>query len=35
LLAYAKNVQVDMTPDEKKQVSAFVELLKETWRRKQ
>lgn len=35
LLAYAKNVRVDMTSDEKKQVSAFVELLKETWRRKQ
>lgn len=35
LLAYPKNARTDMTPDEKKQVSAFVELLKASRRRKQ
>lgn len=35
LLAYAKNVKVDMSPEEKKQVAAFVEMLKTDRRRKQ
>jgi len=33
LLAYTKNTSTDMTPDEKKQVSAFVKLLKAARRR--
>jgi mRNA-degrading endonuclease RelE of RelBE toxin-antitoxin system len=35
LLAYAKNVRVDMTTDEKRQVSAFVDILKASRRKKQ
>jgi hypothetical protein len=35
LLAYTKNVQTDLTPEEKAQVSAFVDVLKASRRRKQ
>ena len=35
LLEYTKNARTDMTPEEKKQVTAFVELLKAARRRRQ
>ena len=34
LLAYAKNDQGDMTPDEKRTVSALAAALKATWKEK-
>lgn len=35
LLAYAKNMKVDMTPEEKSKVRSFVEMLKASIRRPQ
>lgn len=34
LLVYAKNVQADLTPDEKKAVKTLVDQLKTEWKRK-
>jgi hypothetical protein len=34
LRAYAKNVQTDMTPDEKRAVTALAAALKATWKEK-
>ena len=34
LLAYAKNERADMTPDEKRAVSAIAAAIKATWKEK-